>query len=289
MTKKDMVLRLRKTRAFKKAYADNSFMGGSQLRPLRLQLELLKTEVYLKRYKIEATLVLFGSARLHSKEDGLAKIKDLQKKIKRTPKNKELKVKLEEAKAAAKNYKYYDIARDFARLATEKSCLGGKKSVIVTGGGPGIMEAGNRGAYDAGGKSIGLNITLPMEQGPNPYVSPELCFQFHYFAIRKMHFVMRSKALIVSPGGFGTFDEFFEVMTLIQTGKKRRIPIVLIGRKFWEDVFNMKNLVKYGVISKADLNLFKYAKSGQEAWDIIAEFYAKNPIDKIKEEYEIED
>ena len=289
MTKKDMILKLRNSRAFKKAYADNSFMSGPELRPLRLQLELLKTEVYLKRHDIESTIVLFGSARLYSKEDGLAKIKDLEKKIKKSPKNKSLKVKLEEAKAAAKNYKYYDIARDFARLASEKSCLGGHKSVIVTGGGPGIMEAGNRGAYDAGEKSIGLNITLPMEQGPNPYVSPELCFQFHYFAVRKMHFVMRSKALIVSPGGFGTFDEFFEVLTLIQTGKKSMIPIVLIGKKFWNDVFNLKNLVKYGVISKDDINLFKFAESGQEAWDIIANFYAKNPINETADIDETED
>ncbi|MCK4935643.1 MAG: LOG family protein [Elusimicrobiales bacterium] len=284
-----MVLKLRNARAFKKAYADNVFMSTPELRPLRLQLELLKPEVYLKKYGIESTIVLFGSARLCSKEDGLVNIKEMEKKVKKEPKNKEFKDKLEAAKAVSKYYKYYDIARDFSRLASEKSCLGGSKSIIVTGGGPGIMEGGNRGAYDAGAKSIGLNITLPMEQGPNPYVSPELCFRFHYFAVRKMHFVMRSKALVVFPGGFGTFDEFFEVLTLIQTGKKSALPIVLIGKKFWNDVFNLKNLVKYGVISKTDIDLFKYAESGQEAWDIIADFYAKNPIDKNRDGDETED
>ncbi|MBU2529685.1 MAG: 3-isopropylmalate dehydrogenase, partial [Elusimicrobia bacterium] len=161
MNKKEMTLKLIHARAYKKAYADNSFMSGPELRPLRLQLELLKPEVYLKKYNIQSTIVLFGSARICSKEDGVAKVKELQKKLKENPKNKSLKIKLEEAKAVSKYYKYYDIARDFARLASEKSCLGGPKSVIVTGGGPGIMEAGNRGAYDAGVKSIGLNITLP--------------------------------------------------------------------------------------------------------------------------------
>ncbi|MCG2725188.1 MAG: LOG family protein [Elusimicrobia bacterium] len=277
---KKMVSKLRNARAFKKAYGDIDFMSTPELRPLRLQLELLKPEIYLKKHDIKSTIVLFGSARLCSKEDSLAKVKEMEKKIKKNPKNKELKDKLEEAMAISKNCKYYDIARDFSRLASEKSCLGGNKSIIVTGGGPGIMEAGNRGAHDAGAKSIGLNITLPMEQGPNPYVSPELCFRFHYFAVRKMHFVMRSKALVVFPGGFGTMDELFEVMTLIQTGKKRPIPIVLIGKKYWEDVLNVKNMAKWGVISTADIHLFKYAESGQEAWNIISDFYKKNPFDE---------
>ena len=283
-----MVLKLRNARAYKKAYGDIDFMSTPELRPLRLQLELLKPEVYLKKYGIKSTIVIFGSARLCSKEDGLANIKEWEKKVKKNPKNKEFRDKLEAARAIGKNYKYYDIARDFSRLASEKSCLGGNKSIIVTGGGPGIMEGANRGAHDAGAKSIGLNITLPMEQGPNPYVSPELCFRFHYFAVRKMHFVMRSKALVVFPGGFGTMDELFEVMTLIQTGKKSMLPIILIGRKYWEDVFNVKNMAKWGVISASDIDLFKYAESGREAWDIIADFYAKNPMDKDENNFEDE-
>jgi len=150
--------------------------------------------------------------------------------------------------------------------------------VVVTGGGPGIMEAANRGAHEAGEKSIGLNITLEMEQGPNPYVSPEFCFRFHYFAIRKMHFVMRARALVVFPGGFGTMDEMFEVMTLVQTGKKSRLPIILVGEDYWTDVMNFQNMAKWGYISTEDLKLFTFAETGRQIVDQIAEFYKKNPL-----------
>lgn len=282
MTKKKdltkMVLKLRKSHAFKRAYGDLDFMSTPELRPLRLQLELLKPEVYLKKQNIKSTIVIFGSARLWSKEDSLDRIKEIQKLIKKNPKDKTLRESLNSAKGLLKHHRFYDIARDFAELASKKSCLGGNKSIIVTGGGPGIMEGANRGAYDAKAKSIGLNITLPMEQGPNPYVSPELCFRFHYFAVRKMHFVMRSKALIVFPGGFGTMDELFEVLTLIQTGKKSVLPIVLIGRKYWDDIINLKNMAKWGVISKSDINLLSFAESGQEAWNIVSDFYKKHPF-----------
>jgi uncharacterized protein (TIGR00730 family) len=172
--------------------------------------------------------------------------------------------------------KYYEQAREFARIVSTACQIDGKCDyVIVTGGGPGIMEAANRGAHDAGAKSVGLNIVLPFEQSPNPYITPELCFRFRYFAVRKMHFLMRAKALVVFPGGFGTFDELFETLTLIQTGKIPRVPVVLLGRPFWERVVDFEALVDEGVISAGDLSLFSYANTAQEAWQQISEFHAE--------------
>ncbi len=236
---------------YRLAFSDEEFMFREELRPVRLQLELLKPELGMDEAGIESTIVLFGGARIPepAKRDSAR------------------------TKTLSELSKYYEEARRFARLMTERSIAsGGKEDVIVTGGGPGVMEAGNRGAMDAGGKSIGLNIVLPHEQAPNAYVTPELCFNFHYFAIRKMHFLMRAKALCVFPGGFGTMDEMFETLTLIQTGRMRQIPFLLFGRNFWERIINWDALAEAGTISEEDLKLFRYVETAEEAVSALAQW-----------------
>ncbi len=266
-------LNLTKCHAYRKAYTDATFLSKDELRPLRLQLELLKTEMALSENGIRTTVVVFGSARMASEEASALRLKELERMARRKPGDKAIKASLAAANKMMRSAKYYEEARKFGKLVSERGLLGKNRLVIVTGGGPGIMEGANRGAYEAGAKSVGLNITLPQEQGPNPYVSPEFCFRFHYFAIRKMHFVMRARALVAFPGGFGTMDELFEVLTLVQTGKKRRLPIILFGRKYWNDVVNFRNMAKWGFISYEDLKLFKFADSAGEAWKIIEDFY----------------
>ncbi|WP_424245023.1 hypothetical protein Dip510_000134 [Elusimicrobium posterum] len=257
-------------KSYIKAYEDIDFLKSNGLRSVRLQLELLKPEMYLRKEGINETLVCFGSARIQSEKDTKKLIAQTEAKIKKDPKNKALKEHLEELHGLLELSKYYDMAVEFGAMAVKKSK---GRFAIATGGGPGLMEAANKGAYEAGGKSIGFNITLPMEQEPNPYISENLAFLFHYFAVRKMHLVMRSKALVVFPGGFGTFDEMFETLTLVQTGKKGKTPIILVGKKFWEEVVNVKALAYYGVISKSNLKLYHIVDSAQEAWDIVAKFY----------------
>lgn len=227
---------------YRLAFADDDFLGREDMRPVRLQLELLKPELALDEAGINSTIVLFGGARIPA-EPGLA----------RTP-------------ALAEMSRYYAEARSFAAKMTKLSMIGGgTENVIVTGGGPGVMEAGNRGAADVGGRSIGLNIVLPHEQAPNPYVTPELCFNFHYFAIRKMHFLMRAKAVCVFPGGFGTLDEMFESLTLIQTGRMAGIPFLLFGRSFWERLIDWQMLANAGLIAAEDLKLFRFVETADEA------------------------
>ncbi len=226
------------------AFADPEFLCREELRPVRLQLELLKPELLMTEYGITSTVVLFGGARIPDPAN----------------KNKAL------TKTLADLSRFYDEARTFARIITERSMADGKgENVIVTGGGPGVMEAGNRGAEDAGGVSIGLNIVLPHEQAPNSYVTPELAFNFHYFAIRKMHFLMRAAAVAVFPGGFGTLDEMFEALTLIQTGRMERVPFLLFGRKFWETIINWDALADAGTISQDDIDLFRFVDTAEEA------------------------
>lgn len=234
--------------AYRLAFADDDFLCRDELRPVRLQLELLKPQLVMDERGIESTIVMFGGARIpEPAQKSKAKTKTL-----------------------ADLSKYYDEAREFARIMTAKSMESyGRENVIVTGGGPGVMEAGNRGAVDAGGASIGLNIVLPHEQAPNEYVTPELCFNFHYFAIRKMHFLMRAKAVCVFPGGFGTLDELFEALTLIQTGRMTRIPFLLFGRAFWEKIINWDALADAGTISPEDLDLFKFVETADEAINVI--------------------
>ena len=271
-------LKLTKSRAYRKAYTDADFLSKSELRPVRLQLELLKPEMALAEHGVKATVVVFGSARIWSKEESGARIGGLEKLVRKYPGDAALKTKLAAAKKLLHGSRYYEEARKLGKLVAQHGTLGGNKLIVVTGGGPGIMEAANRGAYEAGSKSVGLNITLPQEQGPNPYVSPEFCFRFHYFAVRKMHFVMRARALVAFPGGFGTMDELFEVLTLVQTGKKRRLPIILFGRKYWNDVMNFRSMAKWGYISTEDLDLFKFADTAEEDWQVIVDFYTKHPI-----------
>ncbi|MEF3281022.1 MAG: TIGR00730 family Rossman fold protein [Elusimicrobiota bacterium] len=275
--KLERVNRLKHAKSYRKAYEDLEFLRSDELRPIRLQLELMKPHMILNKYKIENTIVCFGSARIFNREDSLKRIKVIEDELKKNPSDKELIEKLKSAKVLLKSEKYYDEALKFAKLVS-KNKINGKKLIIVTGGGPGIMEAANRGAWECGEKSIGLNITLPMEQDPNPYISEEFCFRFHYFAIRKMHFVMRAKAMVAFPGGFGTLDELFEVLTLLQTGKKRRIPVILVGKKYWKKVINFNLMAKCGYISYDDLNIFTYVETANEAWKFITEFYKKNKI-----------
>ncbi|WP_323037974.1 TIGR00730 family Rossman fold protein [Pararhodobacter sp.] len=230
--------------AYRLAFADNDFLCREELRPVRLQLELLKCDMAMVEAGIKSTVVLFGGARIPAPENA---------DTARTPMLRDLS-------------KYYEEARRFAQMVTKLSVAkGGTENVICTGGGPGVMEAGNRGAAEAGGISIGLNIVLPHEQAPNAYVTPELTFNFHYFAIRKMHFLMRAGAIVVFPGGFGTLDEMFEALTLIQTKRMKPVPFLLFGRKFWETVINWQALADAGTISAEDLELFQFVETAEDA------------------------
>lgn len=251
--------------AYKLAFADDAFLLRQEMRPVRMQLELLKPEMVQQEHGIESTIVLFGSARIPAPEQAA----DLLAKAHATQNEQAIRV----AQMQVNMSGFYDEARRFAALVTEASAGLQTPIYVVTGGGPGIMEAGNRGAHEVGGKSIGLNIVLPHEQEPNPYITPQLCFQFHYFALRKMHFLMRSIALACFPGGFGTLDELFETLTLIQTGKCRRRPILLFGRDFWSRLINFDLLVETGMISATDVNLFHYVETAEEGWSLLKTEY----------------
>jgi len=251
--------------AYRLAFTDEAFMLRQELRPVRMQLELLKPEMIQQELGIESTIVIYGSARIIAADEA-----ELALEAARKTGDPAL---LERAEKALAMSHYYEEARRFARLVTTKSRDHDTPIYVVTGGGPGIMEAGNRGSHEVGGKSIGLNIVLPREQAPNPYITPELCFQFHYFALRKMHFLMRAIALVCFPGGFGTLDELFEVLTLQQTGKVRRRPILLFGREFWERLFDLEALVDAGTISPEDVDLVQYVESAEEAWAVLESHY----------------
>ena len=256
--------------AFKLAFTDDDFLLREELRPVRVQLELLKPELIQREQGIESTIVIFGSARIQPPEQARAGLLAAQADAARGTGDPTV---LKRAEVALAMSHYYDEARRFAALVTERSRVHATPIYVVTGGGPGIMEAGNRGAFEVGGKSIGLNIVLPHEQAPNPYITPELCFQFHYFALRKMHFLMRSIALACFPGGFGTLDEMFEALTLVQTGKSRKRPILLFGRAFWEKLINLDHLVETGMISPGDVHLIRYVETAEEAWAWLATHY----------------
>jgi len=246
------------------AFRDTEFLLRDELRPVRFQLELLKTEMLLDEAKIGSTLVCYGSARIPSPEQAEA-----ARKTATTPE------RLAVVERLIAKAKYYEEARKLARIASECAIVekGMRQFVICSGGGPSIMEAANRGASEAGVDSIGLNIVLPHEQAPNTYVTPDLSFQFHYFALRKMHFLLRARAVAVFPGGFGTFDEFFELLTLIQTGKMKPIPILLFGAEFWSRMVNFPGLVEEGVINPEDVKLFTPVETAEEGWAEIVKFY----------------
>ena len=250
--------------AYKLAFQDMEFLLREDLRPVRFQLELLKPELLLEEAKIASTFVMYGSARIPEPAKAQAMLElasdDDSRRI---------------AERLVAKSRYYDVARELAQIASRvpRDQAGMRQFVVCSGGGPSIMEAANRGATDVGAESIGLNIVLPHEQAPNPYVTPSLSFQFHYFALRKMHFLLRARALAAFPGGFGTFDELFELLTLIQTGKIKPIPVLLFGREFWEKVVNFQALVDEGVVSARDLAIFTYVETAEEAWDVVRNFY----------------
>ena len=259
--------------SFKLAFADNEFLMQDELRHVRLQLEYLKPQLVLEQHNIDATIVVFGSARCLSPEQAQTAVAIAEQKL-AEHNNNDNKHALKQAQLQLRNSQYYAASQQFSALATRYSCCNTDCAMtIISGGGPGVMEAANRGAMDAGGKSIGLNIVLPREQQPNPYITPEFCFQFHYFAIRKMHFLQRARALVAFPGGFGTLDELFETLTLIQTKKAERVPVILYDKAFWQRLINFNMLVEEGLISAEDLDLIQYAASPEHAWQLISDFY----------------
>jgi uncharacterized protein (TIGR00730 family) len=253
--------------AYRLAFADPEFLLRRETRGIRFQLEMLKPDLDQTEQGIENTIVVFGSARFPSPDEAQTSLKLAQLSGKPT--------ELVTAQRQVRNAYFYDQARLFARLVASYSAHRRleERLFIATGGGPGIMEAANRGAHEMGAPSVGLNIALPHEQNANPYVTPTLSFKFHYFALRKMHFMMRAKALVAFPGGFGTLDELFEVITLVQTHKAKPVPIVLFGTEYWKRLINMDVLLEEGVISKEDLDLFTYVDEPQAAWEVIREFY----------------
>ncbi len=255
--------------SYKLAFQDPDFLLRDELRPVRLQLELLKPELILQEQHIESTVVICGSARIMDPETAETRLVSAQAEYGRNNDDPLAARKLQAARRTLENSRYYDEARKLGYLISSNT--GKDKLVVITGGGPGIMEAANRGAHEAGIPSIGMNIVLPHEQAPNPYITPDLNFQFHYFAVRKMHLLMRAKSLVAFPGGFGTFDELFETLTLIQTHKVQPIPVLLFGKDFWERVINFDVLVEEGTIAARDLELFVYVETAEEAWGKISE------------------
>lgn len=261
---------------YRLAYKDADFLSHPKMRAARIELELLKPELVFEQHKIRSTIVVFGSTRIPEPAVAAKQLEEARARWAETPEDPRRRRALARAERIAAKSHYYDIARRFAQLVSSQ-CQRKRRCeyVIVTGGGPGIMEAANRGAYDVGTKSIGLNIRLPMEQQPNPFITPELCFQFHYFAMRKFHFLLRAKALVVFPGGFGTLDELFETLALRQTRRMQEIPIIIFGREYWDRVIDFRFLADEGVIDDNDLDLIRYAETPEEAWEMILRFHQK--------------
>ncbi|MGV3499830.1 MAG: TIGR00730 family Rossman fold protein [Hydrogenophaga sp.] len=259
--------------AYRLAFADPEFLLRRETRGIRFQLEMLKPDLAQQQLGIENTIVVFGSARFRERSEADAALASAEASGDARA--------IARAQALVRNAHYYDRAREFARLVARYSakCPSQDKLFICTGGGPGVMEAANRGAHDEGALTVGLNIALPHEQAANPYISPELSFKFHYFALRKMHFMMRAKALLAFPGGFGTLDELFEVITLVQCKKAKPVPIVLYGTDYWKRLINLDVLVEEGTISPEDLQLFEYVDDPQAGWDAIVRFYGLPAVD----------
>ncbi len=263
--------------SYLQADEDVSFLERDESRGVRLQLDFSKPEILLKEAGVLNTIVVYGSTRIVEPGTALRRVERLQQEVAGAPQDADLQARLKIAKRVQAKSRYYQVARDFGRLIAEsgsgpKDC----RLVVMTGGGPGIMEAANRGPYDVNAKTVGLNITLPNEQFPNPYITPELCFRFHYFALRKMHFMLRAKALVAFPGGFGTLDELFETLTLIQTRKIAPLPVVLVGEDYWRRVIDFDFLVEEGVIESEDLDLFWFAEDAEEIRDDIFRWHEEN-------------
>ncbi len=263
--------------SFVVAEDDKDFLCSDEARGVRLQLDYLKAEVKMQKQGIDHTIVVFGSARIVDFDTAIKTLSKIEKKLKHSPTSNKHLIALGKAESMVKKSQYYDEARKFGQLVGKSGTSPEDCHVtLMTGGGPGIMEAANRGALDVGAKSIGLNIELPHEQFPNPYITPELCFQFRYFAIRKLHFMQRAKALVIFPGGFGTLDELFEILTLIQTMKSPSIPIVLVGKAYWQRVIDFAFLKEEDVIACDDLDMMTYADNAEEAWDKIIGWHEAN-------------
>ncbi len=278
--KLDAILR---SPSYRPATEDVEFLDSDDARGVRLQLDYLKPQKLLDENGVRHTIVVFGSTRIADPVGAAKKVERLRDALSEQPENIDLQSRLIIAERILAKSHFYDVAREFGKLVANAG--GGPEDpslVVLTGGGPGIMEAANRGANDVGAKTVGLNISLPHEQYPNPYVTPELCFQFHYFALRKMHFLMRAKALVAFPGGFGTLDELFETLTLIQTRKIKPLPVVLVGEEYWRKVVDIDFLVEEGVIEAEDRELFWFAESAQMIWDGLLRWYEKSDEDLIE-------
>jgi uncharacterized protein (TIGR00730 family) len=264
--------------SYRVAYRDVDFLLRPEMRAARLELEFLKPDLYLRDHNIRSTIVVFGSTRIVEPAAARHRLEEAQEELAKSPDDWQRQRAVAQAERLSERSHYYDVAREFGRLVSavgqsEPPC----DDVIVTGGGPGIMEAANRGAHDVGAKSVGLNIRLPHEQQPNPYITPDLCFQFHYFAMRKLHFLLRAKALVAFPGGFGTLDELFDALALRQTGRMQAIPIILVGREYWRQVVNFQFLADHGTVADEDLDLLGYAETADEIWQIIRRARGEKP------------
>jgi len=263
-------------RSYIPAIEDVEFLDSDDARGMRLQLDYAKPEKLLRAHGVESTIVVFGSTRIAEPVAVARRVAELREALEQAPGDVQLERRLRVAESVEQKCHYYEIARDFGRLvANAGEGPHDSRLVIMTGGGPGLMEAANRGAHDAGGKSIGLNIALPHPQYPNPYITPDLCFQFHYFSIRKLHFLLRARALIAFPGGYGTLDELFETLNLIQTRKMKPVPVVLVGEAFWRKVFDIDFLVDEGVIDFEDRELFWFAESADQIWQGLQSWYQR--------------
>lgn len=260
--------------SYRKADEDTDFLDRDDARGPRLQLDYLKAEVLLNAHGIEHTIVVFGSTRILEPIAAKRRIREIRKAITTNPDNKDLQRRLSVAQRILAKSHYYQIAREFGRLVGQSGAgPSDRRLVVMTGGGPGIMEAANRGAFDCGAASIGLNISLPHKQFPNPYITPDLCFLFHYFALRKLHFLRRARALVAFPGGYGTLDELFEALSLIQTRKIKPLPVILVGKEYWQRAFDIEFLINEGVIATEDRDLFWFAESATEIWYGILRWY----------------
>jgi len=271
------VERILQSASYRRADEDTEFLNSEETRGVRLQIDYLKPQILLDRHGIEHTIVVFGGTRILEPAAAAQDVETLRRAVRERSADGELARRLARAERILAKSRYYEVAREFGRLVAEagegpEDC----RIVVMTGGGPGVMEAANRGAHDAGAKTVGLNIDLPHEQYPNPYVTPDLCFRFHYFALRKLHFLLRAKALVAFPGGLGTFDELFETLTLIQTRKIEPIPVVLVGEDYWRRAFDIEFLRDEGVIDPEDTELFWFAEEASEIWEGILSWYASN-------------
>ncbi len=270
----ERIARIMASQSYRRADQDPDFMELDELRGERLELEYLKPDIVLRRHQVRSTVVVFGSTRLVEPAAALRRLEAARRDLDRAPTDPEAQRRVAVAERVKALSRYYDESRELARIVSTVCQQGGPyQFVVMTGGGPGIMEAANRGAFDVGAKSVGLNINLPHEQYPNPYITPELCFQFRYFALRKMHFMRLARALVAFPGGYGTFDEVFDALCLIQTQKIPPLPVILVGREFWKRAFDPEFLASEGVIDAEDVHLFTYAETAQEAWERIVDFW----------------